>query len=165
MSHSLVRKRTTPFLLLTPLLTLAACHSRKRTIQLLRLAPLLALAACQSPQQQVAQREDNLAAAGFTIRPANTPERQEMLNRLPPHHFVQRGSGDNITFVYSDPLVCDCLYIGDQAAYNRYQAYVQQKNLADQQARTAQMWSDARWNWGPWGPFGPNYVFVPGPGF
>ena len=49
-----------------------------------------ALAACQTQQQIISAHEDNLAAAGFIVRPANTSERQAMLNRLPPHRFVQR---------------------------------------------------------------------------
>ena len=43
------------------------------------------LTACQTQQQVVEQREDLLSAAGFIVRPANTPERQAMLHRLPPH--------------------------------------------------------------------------------
>ena len=41
------------------------------------------LAARQTQQQILAEHEDNLAAAGFVVRPANTPERQAMLARLP----------------------------------------------------------------------------------
>ena len=39
---------------------------------------------------RITRREDNLAAAGFVVRPANTPDRVEMLNRLPAQHFVRR---------------------------------------------------------------------------
>jgi len=67
------------------------------------------LTACESPQQRVGEHEDLLSAAGFVVRPANTPERQAMLNRLPPHKFVQRVNGDVIHYVYADPLVCGCL--------------------------------------------------------
>ena len=63
-------------------------------------------AACQSQRQAVTTREDQLAAAGFVVRPANTPERQAMLKRLPPNHFVQRTHGDTVHYVYADPLVC-----------------------------------------------------------
>jgi len=66
----------------------------------------VSLAACQTESQMVAQREDNLAAAGFIVKPANTPERQQMLNRLPPHKFVQRINGDVVHYVFADPLVC-----------------------------------------------------------
>ena len=115
------------------------------------------LSGCITAQQAVAQKEDNLAAAGFVIRPANTPERQAMLNRLPPHTFVKRVHGDVVHYVYADPLVCDCLYVGTQEAYGQYQRYLQQKRLTDEQETTAQMYSDPAWNWGAWGPWGPGY--------
>jgi hypothetical protein len=70
------------------------------------------LAACETQQQVVTQHEDNFAAVGFIVRPANTPERQAVLKRLPPDRFVQRVSGvsgDTIHYVYADPLVCGCL--------------------------------------------------------
>jgi hypothetical protein len=138
----------------------------KSRIVLSLLLSVGALAACQTQQQIVSAREDNLAAAGFIVRPANTPERQAMLNRLPPHKFVQRVNGDMVHYVYADPLVCGCLYVGTQQAYNQYRRDQQQKNLADEQQMAAQSYSDAVWNWnawGPWGPVGP-YGFVYGPG-
>ena len=125
----------------------------------------LCLSGCATQQEQVTQKEDSLAAAGFTVRPANTPERQAMLNRLPPHHFVQRTHGDTITYVYADPLVCDCLYVGSQQAYGQYRQHVQQQQLADEQELTAQEYSDPAWNWGGWGPWGGGFGFGPGFGW
>jgi hypothetical protein len=127
---------------------------------------IASLAACESQQQRVVDREDKLAAAGFIIKPANTPERQQMLTRLPANQFVMRQNGDTIHFVYADPLVCGCLYVGTQQAYDQYKANQLQQHLADEQSMTAQTYSDAAWNWnswGPWGPVGPGPV--PGPAF
>ena len=127
-----------------------------------------ALAACQTQQQIVTQHEDNLSAAGFIVRPANTPERQVMLNRLPPHQFIQRVNGDMVHYIYADPLVCGCLYVGSQQAFNQYKLHQQQQNLANQQQMTAQMYSDPAWSWNAWGPWGPGagpYGFAYGPGF
>ena len=129
-----------------------------KRLGLLAVLPLLALGACVPQQQLVADKEDSLAAAGFILRPANTPERQAMLNRLPPHRFVRHIHGDNVTYVYADPLVCDCLYVGSQAAYSQYQQTVQAKQIADQQEMTAMEYNDAAWNWQPWGyGFGPEF--------
>ncbi len=121
--------------------------------------PVLALAAagvlvsaCATPQQVVQNREDLLAAAGFTIRPANTPQRQDLLRTLPPNHFVQRVRGDRVLYLYADPLVCACLYIGDQVAYGRYRQEVFQRRIANDQLLAAQMNENAAWQWGPWGP-------------
>src|SRR3954462_12557161 len=77
---------------------------------------ILAVAGCESPQQRISQQEDNLAAAGFVVKPANMPQRQAMLSELPPHRLMQRVHGDSVSYVYGDPLVCTCLYIGSPGA-------------------------------------------------
>lgn len=120
---------------------------------------------CETQQQRVADKEDNLAAAGFIVRPANTPERKAMLAKLPPNRFVQRVKGDTVHYVYADPLVCGCLYVGSQQAYGQYKQHQQEQNLADERQMTAQAYSDSAWNWGAWGPWGPSYGFGYGYGW
>lgn len=115
------------------------------------LAICLAVTACATPQQRAVDREDLLSAAGFTVRPANTPERVASLRSLPANKMVQRIRGDSVRYVYADPLVCACLYVGDQAAFGRYRQEVFQRRLADEQAMTAQMNQNV-WDDGPWGP-------------
>lgn len=117
------------------------------------------LSGCVSTQEAVQRHEDHLIAAGFIERPANTPKRQDMLKRLPPNRFVKRVHGDDVHYVYADPIVCDCLYVGTQQAYSKYMDYLQQKDLADEQAATAQMYTDPTWDWGMWGPWGPRFGF------
>ena len=116
------------------------------------------VSACQTQQDRIVSREDKLSAAGFIIKPANTPERQGMLKRLPPNQFVQRQNGDTIHYVYSDPIVCGCLYVGTHQLA---------QHLADEQQMSAQMYSDAAWNWDAWGPWAgpvyPGFGFVYGP--
>lgn len=119
------------------------------------------LAACQSTQ--VLQQEDDLGAAGFTVRIADTAERQDMMNRLPPNQFVQRVSGNSVHYVYADPVVCGCLYIGTQQEFDRYVVNMQ-LDFAQAQRIAFLNYYDAAWNWdawGPWGPLGPIY----GPGW
>ena len=138
-------------------------RARSATLAALLLGALC-VTACQTQQDRITTREDNLSAAGFIIKPANTPERQAMLKRLPANQFVQRQNGDAIHYVYSDPIVCGCLYVGTQQAYNQYKSNQLAQHLADEQQMSAQLYSDAAWNWdawGPWGPLGPVY----GPGW
>jgi hypothetical protein len=135
---------------------LQTTHCRATRAALLgTLLAITVLGACQSQQQIVTEHEDKLSAAGFVIKPANTPERQAMLARLPAHKFVIRQNGDTIHYVYADPLVCDCLYVGTQQAYNQYKANQLAQNIADEQLMTAQTYSDAAWSWPAWGPWGP----------
>ncbi len=127
-------------------------------------AGALLLSSCATQQEQVAQREDYLAAAGFAVQPANTPEREQMLRRLPPFRFVLRARGDAVHYVYADPLVCGCLYVGTQAQYNLYKRDRMQRQMLDEQQMTAATYSDASWNWSAWGPWGAQYGFAYGPG-
>jgi hypothetical protein len=130
------------------------------------IALLLAIQGITGCRTQVIQdKEDSLAAAGFILRPANTPERIAMLKRLPPNRFLRREKGDVVSYVYADPIVCSCLYVGTQQAYSQYLRDRQQKEIADQQQLAAQEYSDASWNWGAWGPWGPGYGFGYAGGF
>ena len=122
---------------------------------------LALLTGCQSTQ--VLQEEDNLTEAGFTVLIADTAQRQDMMNRLPPNQFVQRVSGDTVHYVYADPTVCGCLYIGTQEAFDQYVSN-QRLDFEEAQRIAYLNFYDAAWNWdawGPWGPLGPIY----GPGW
>ena len=132
-------------------------------IQLAALLAVASLSACVSAGSVVGDQENNLSAAGFTVLPANTPERQAMLMRLPANKVSQRIEGDKVTYLYADPLVCHCLYAGGQAAFARYQQQMIARRIASDQLQAAQLQSDMAWDWGPWGysGFGPGF----GPGF
>lgn len=121
---------------------------------------LVSLSACQTTPPDVAAHEDKLAAAGFVKRIADTPERQAMLTRLPIDQFVIRQNGNTVHYIYADPLVCGCLYVGTEQAFAQYQ---ENRQLANQERVIAQMYEDAAWSWGAWGPWGPSMGFVYGP--
>jgi hypothetical protein len=122
------------------------------------------LGACESVQHRITEHEDQLSAAGFIVKPANTSDRQAMLKRLPADRFVRRENGDMVHYVYADPIVCNCLYVGTQEAYNRFKANEFAQHLADEQQLTVQTYADASWNWSAWGPWGP-YRFAYGRGW
>ncbi|WP_321853943.1 hypothetical protein [Paraburkholderia tropica] len=125
-------------------------------------ALVLMLAGCATQQQRVEAREDMLAAAGFEVHPADNLARKAMLQKLPPHRFVVRDVHGSFIYMYSDPLVCGCLYVGTQKAYNTYKQEIFQQHLADEQQMTAQIYADPAWSFGGWGgPWGPGF----GPGF
>src|ERR1700750_2734079 len=85
------------------------------------IAACIAVSACAA---QVQNKEDMLAAAGFTLVPANTPQRQTSLATLPPHKFVRQVRNNTVIFTYAAPTICDCLYVGNQAVYDRYRSEV-----------------------------------------
>ena len=115
--------------------------------------------ACETQQQRIVKHEDKLSAAGFVVKPAKTTDQLAMLARLPTHRFVRRQNGDTVDYVYADPIVCTCLYVGTQQAYNQYKANQLAQHLADEQLLTAETYSDASWNWDAWGSWDPGYGF------
>jgi len=73
------------------------------------------------------------------------------IKTLPPHRVVQQMTNGQPVWSHAGPTICGCLYVGNQAAYGRYQASVFQKNIADEQQMTANINSMNDWDWGPWG--------------
>ena len=113
-------------------------------------ALLLAVAGCVSQQQQVSQKEDLLAAAGFQIRIADTPQRLAAMKRLPPNRFVTSVVNGQPVYKYADPLVCRCVYFGTQQNWDVYRQEIFAKQLADEAQMTAIL-NQESWDWGPWG--------------
>jgi len=128
---------------------------------------LLALGGCAGERTQVEKKEDLLLISGFVARPADTKARQTMLATLTPHTFIRRPKGDQFIYIYSDPTVCNCLYIGNEKALGAYEETIYDRRLArDGQADTqnlrtqefrdeqlkVQLVEDQSWDWGPWGP-------------
>jgi len=135
------------------------CASNQRPMKAFAIAALgaaaLAAAGCQTTAQQISRKEDSLVAAGFTLLPANTPAREAQLATLPPNRFMPKTDGDTTNYIYADPVVCHCLYVGSQAAYGAYMRTLQTQRQLDQAQLTALTYHDAwnwdRWDWGPWG--------------
>ncbi len=80
----------------------------------------LLAAACANSPAEAPTTVDLLAQAGFVRRDVNTQERLAALKVLPPHQFVIRNSNGSVKYMYADPNVCDCIYVGGQADYDRY---------------------------------------------
>lgn len=114
----------------------------------------LALAGCASPAQQAQSQEDLLAGAGFVQRPADTPQRRASLETLPPDRLVRTDRHGRVTYIFADPVACNCLWIGRPENYAAYQRERIRLRIANDQLAAAQMNESAamNWNWGPWGP-------------
>jgi len=110
----------------------------------------LAVAGCASQQQLVGQKEDLLAAAGFRVRVADTPQRLAAMKSLPPNKFVTSVRDGRPIYKYADPLVCRCVYFGTQQNWDAYRQEVLAQQLANEAQMTAFM-NEQAWDWGPWG--------------
>ena len=118
------------------------------SVLLLVLAP--ALYGCASMQQQQTEAtEELLAAAGFKIKPADTPQRMAHLTTLQPFKLIARSRDGQFIYTYADPQYCKCLYAGGPKEYQEFERLKFQK----QQAATELMASEeTSMDWALWGP-------------
>jgi len=124
-----------------------------------RILPLVALGlsvtGCAAIRaHQTVETEQVLAAAGFQVKPADTPEKLAHLQTLTPRKVVRYTRDGQPQYVYADPETCKCLYVGDEQRYQKYQELSLQKQIADEQLSAAETNWDASINWGAWGPWG-----------
>jgi hypothetical protein len=128
---------------------------REMTRYVVAVVLVVLFAGCAAMRQERARDKENmLAAAGFQMKPADTPKRIAHLQTLTPLKLLPYTRSDGkLLYVYADPKGCDYLYVGDEIAYQRYRALEQQQKIAQEQMVTAQMNADAAMDWGLWGPY------------
>jgi hypothetical protein len=93
-------------------------HSRRATLSAVFLIGMFAGALAASQEGA----DMHMVDAGFVMRPADTAAKLERLRRLPPLKFVGRARGGKHYFLYADPDVCKCLFVGNAAALKAYRA-------------------------------------------
>ena len=108
---------------------------KKRILQysfkMMSLMFTVAFIACASTQNKKAmEMEKMLAASGFEIRLADTPEKLAQAKRLPQRKLVAQELADRVLYVYADAQNCQCVYAGNEDAYRRYQKLALQKQIA-----------------------------------
>ncbi|MCA0246914.1 MAG: hypothetical protein LCH93_09880 [Proteobacteria bacterium] len=125
-----------------------------------------AAAACSSKPES---KQDMLADSGFKIVSLKTPGQAASFKKLPPHKLTRKTYQGKTVWLYADPTMCGCLYMGTQDAYNAYikeasRQMIAQAMKANYQddpysptAMDAQVDSD--WDWGEWG--NPGYYGLP----
>jgi hypothetical protein len=85
------------------------------------LTALVLAAVGEAPAQHVQHSANILINAGFVARAADTPEKLMRLKRFPIDKFAQRKTGDGrVYYVYADPILCVCAYVGTQQAMDTY---------------------------------------------
>ena len=123
---------------------------RTTLLRIVSVGAVLATAGCA--QEIIGRRENMLTAAGFRVQPANTPERVQSLQTLPPNRFVLQEKDSKQVWLYADPVVCKCLYVGAPENYQAFHQLAFQQHLADEQVEAAQLaYSGFGFGFGPWG--------------
>jgi hypothetical protein len=77
-----------------------------RKILMLALIVALPLAGCAVIQRSEARDKEQLLAAGFQAKPADTPEKLANLRTMPPRKLVSQAKDGNLVYSYADPDYC-----------------------------------------------------------
>lgn len=96
-----------------------------------------------------------LSAAGFHMKFADSADQQTNVGAMTQRTLVPHERDGEVYYVYADSKFCQCVYVGDESAYERYQRLALRKRLAEDRLQAAQMNEDAAMNWGAWGAWGP----------
>jgi hypothetical protein len=113
----------------------------------------IVLACCTAAYSiNVPQTEQMLEQAGFQKRVADTPAKLTHLRQLTPLQLVAHTKDDKTYFVFADPDGCQCLFIGDPWAYQRYQQLALDAKQKEEETLTWVMNQGASMDWGAWGP-------------
>jgi hypothetical protein len=101
-------------------------------------------AADRQKQQEQVVTEYLLEQAGFDKWRVNqtTPKREALLSALPKGTIVTYRSNGKVYHAYGDKIA-SIIYVGDEAAYQRYLSLAQSKNLCERRegGESAQFWS------------------------
>lgn len=117
-------------------------------------ALVIALGGCATIRRhETLNTEQVLSAAGFQMRLSDTPEKLASLQALPPRRLVPQEREGRLYYVYADPEVCRCLYVGTEPQYQEYQRLALQKRIADEELMGAQNDLYGTMDWGLWGPW------------
>jgi hypothetical protein len=109
---------------------------------------LLALAGCSAlhPDPQVAadQKESLLSAAGFKMLPADTQDKLAHAQSLPQLKVKYFTDPDGtLHYWMADAQYCHCVYIGNEAAFQKFKQLQFQAQLAAEENQAAQMRAEA----------------------
>jgi hypothetical protein len=105
----------------------------------------LGLASCQAIENADAEdTEQLLAAAGFHMKEATTPEQLANLQNLTQRKIVTQEQEGQPRYVYADAEGCKCVYVGGEKNYDEYQKLSLKEEIAQENL-------DASMDWGMWG--------------
>ena len=94
---------------------------------------------------------DLLSAAGFRRFPADTPQKQQLLNTLTPGRLTLITWKGKQFYVQPD-VANNLAFVGTPAEYQTYQQLRLARQLSNDNLMAAQMNQNAMMGWGAWGP-------------
>jgi hypothetical protein len=100
------------------------------------------------------QTEQLLAASGFHMKLADTPEQLDHLKTLTQRKLLPHQRDGNVYYVYADAASCKCVYVGDEKAYQHYEDLIEEEKVVKEDLQSsdeARMEEDESFNWDLWG--------------
>lgn len=129
--------------------------TRAITIAAAAVSAMILVGCAAIQHKEVMETERLLSAAGFQMKLADTPEKLHNVQIMNQRKIFPHPHNGETRYVYADAKYCECVYVGSEEAYQRYEKLLVQKNIADEQRQAAEMNADAAMNWSVWGPWGP----------
>ncbi|MGH7877997.1 MAG: hypothetical protein ACREQD_00720 [Candidatus Binataceae bacterium] len=97
----------------------------------------------ETPTERANRIEPILAAAGFRLHPADTPERADDLKWRPALKVRYSMRNGKVYYWFADPVACQCLYVGSPEDYQKYEALRLQQQTVEREESAAAMNEDA----------------------
>ena len=116
-------------------------------------ALLALMAGCATTQTSIEDKRSMLVAAGFKTVTPKTPAQQQKLQQLQVGQVAQVQKNGKTYYVVADPPQ-NVVYVGGPQQYQAYQQLRAQRQLAQENLETAEMYQDAAMDWGAWGGWG-----------
>ena len=114
----------------------------------------LMLAGCATLEKNdVLDTEGLLMKAGFQKHVADTPQKMTHLKTLAQQRFSRHKRHGKLYFVYADAADCQCLYAGDETAFQHYQDLERQQGSNPIEMDQPDVVTGEDWSQAPWGPF------------
>ena len=131
--------------------TMQRTKIRPNPKKMIALFLILAIAGCALYRNQKAvEMKVLLETSGFKLRLADTKTKLAQLQELPQRKLVAQTWGGKVRYVYADAQTCKCAYVGDEAAYNRFQDLALQRKIAAEDRLAAERDRPADLDWGGW---------------
>jgi hypothetical protein len=133
--------------------------------RILYLVASLLLTGCAGVKHEIAESsarnmEFQLHEAGFKILLADTQERQNLLTRLPSGKISRLPMGGTVYYMYPDPVVCSCLYVGRDQEMMKLQKLAVDMQRSNQALLIHEIGENEQAQWGPSGPWGNNGMWA-----
>jgi hypothetical protein len=116
------------------------------------------LSACsmfeETPAQKAQHIDSVLSASGFHMVAADSSKRQDILASTTPltmRYYVAKDGKPR--YFFADPYQCNCLYEGDEKAYQRYQYLRLQQKLVKEEEEAAELNQSAAMQMNMYDPF------------